>query len=291
MRLRQSHTLACLLTFSTACLVNSTLPGTAQTERTLQLSANSILPVPAPQAPRSAWVNEGTRQRLEELVDGVALRGFRYAGANASAPTVLFFNGNGMTVFHADRLYREFARIGPSVVVYDYRGFGFSNGTPDLMRFRNDGLHLYDHIVASAPNHRVVVFGASMGTAIAAYVASQRPVAGLILGMPIASAEEELPVYGRLMGLPAQQLENATPNAEARAIFDETALVGQSSAPLLIIHGTADEVVPITQGRAVFAASASPQKRMVEVPGAGHGAAVTSPEAAFAVLQFLQAVR
>lgn len=259
--------------------------------RALELSANAILPVPAPRAPQSAWLNEGIRHRLVEQIAGVLLRGYRYAGTDPRAPTLLFFNGNGMTVFGADRLYRELARLGSTVVVYDYRGFGFSNGTPDMVKFREDGLQLYDRLSAAAPGHRVAVFGVSLGTAMATYVASQRPVAGLILGMPIASAEEELPVYGRLLGYPAAQLAMAVPTAEAKAIFDEVGMVAQSKAPLLILHGTADEVVPITQGRKVLAASASPSKNMVEVAGAGHGAAIASPEAVLALAGFLQALR
>lgn len=265
--------------------------GLGQTGRALELSANAILPVPAPSAPRSEWLNEGLRHRLMEEIAGVALRGYRYAGSDPGAPTLLFFNGNGMTVQRADRLYREIARLGPTVVVYDYRGFGFSNGTPDMMAFRNDGLQLYDRLAAVAPQHRVVVFGVSLGTAMAAYVASQRPVTGLILGMPIASAQEELPVYGRLLGYPAEQLAHASPTSEAKTIFDEVGMVRQSKAPLLILHGTADEVVPIEQGREVLAASMAPDKRMVEVPGAGHSAAVASAESVLAVASFLQKLR
>lgn len=257
----------------------------------LELSANAILPVPAPRAPQSAWLSEGMRQRLVEEITGVPLRGYRYAGADPQAPTLLFFNGNGMTVFGADRLYRELARLGPTVVVYDYRGFGFSNGTPDMMKFREDGLQLYDRLAAAAPGHRVAVFGVSLGTAMATYVASQRAVAGLILGMPIASAQEELPVYGRLLGYPPAQLAAAVPSPEARAAFDEVGMVGRSQAPLLILHGTADDVVPIAQGREVLAASASARKQMVEVPGAGHGAAIVSPEAVLALAGFLQELR
>ena len=263
----------------------------ADTARLLELPANTILPVPAPRAPRSEWLNEGIRHKLLEEIAGVPLRGYRYAGSDPGAPTLLFFNGNGMTVLRADRLYRELALLGPTVVVYDYRGFGFSNGTPDLKSFREDGLQLYDRLAVAAPGHRVVVFGVSLGTAMATYVASQRPVAGLVLGMPIASAAEELPVYGRLLGYPAEQLAHAARTDEATAIFDEVGMVRQSKAPLLILHGTADEVVPIAQGREVLAASSAAQKRMVEVPGAGHNAAVASPEAVVALAGFLQSLR
>ena len=81
------------------------------------------------------------------------------------------------------------------------------------------------------------------------------------------------------------------PSAEAREIFDEVGMVRRSTAPLLILHGTADQVVPVTQGREVMKASASVRKRMVEVPGAGHDAAVASPESIAALVAFLHSVR
>ena len=254
------------------------------------LSANTILPRPAPRSPHSAWRSEPGRETVEQNIGGQTLRGYRYTGTDPGAPLLLFFNGNGMPTQRADMLYRQLASLGPSVVVFDYRGFGFSDGSPDVMGFRTDGLDLYDRLLASAPGRRVVVFGVSLGTAMAAYIASERPVAGLILGMPIASAAQELPVFGRLLGYPSSQLIEAVPSAEAKAIFDEVDLVARSRAPLLIVHGADDEVVPIAQGRQVLAASASPQKRMVEVSGAGHSAAVASVEAALAIAQFLNAL-
>jgi len=248
-----------------------------------EVSANIIIPDPPPRTPVSQWHDATGRSAVSAKLDSAALRGFRYQGRDVNAPTILFFNGNGMTADQADGLYRSIAALGPSVVVYDYRGYGFSSGQPDLMTFRQDGLSLYDQTANAAPNHRVVVYGFSMGTAIASYIATQRPVTALILAAPIASAEEEFPVFAKLMGYPPGQ----RPDANAGQVFGEAKMAAQTKAPLLVLHGNADELVPIEQGREVFAASAAPIKKFVMLPGVGHNSTADNPVSMRAVSEFL----
>jgi pimeloyl-ACP methyl ester carboxylesterase len=204
---------------------------------------------------------------------------------------VLFFNGNGMTVAASDTLYRQIASLGPNVVVYDYRGYGFSTGAPDLSSYRADALRIYDDLNAATANHRVVLYGFSMGTAIATYIASQRELTGLILAAPIASAEEEFPIYAARLGYPASSIDNSRPSLEARDIFGEATMIMKSHAPLLVLHGTADTLVPINQGHEVFASSPSLEKRMVELDGATHNQTASQPESFKAVQQFLNSLR
>ena len=277
----------CTFAVLSACLALP-LSSTAQTGFKTEISADLIIPQPPPTTPISEWKDEGTRKAVSLQVAGATLHGFRYTGASANTPEVLFFNGNGMTVTHTDRFYRALAALGPSVTVYDYRGYGFSKGAPSLINFREDGLRAYDDLAKSAAGGRVIVYGASMGTAVAAYVASQRPLAGLVLGMPIASAEEELPVYGQLIGFSPTQLAATIPSAEASDIFGETALVKRSKAPLLVLGGANDDVVPVRQAHEVFAASLAANKKIIVVPGAGHNEVILSPLAMSGVGSFLQ---
>lgn len=271
-------TFALLIACSTpvACMAQMTGPK-------VEVSADIIIPQPPPDAPISEWHDELGRKAVRLDSRATHLRGFRYQGSNPKAPELIFFNGNGMTVLSMDRFYRALAALGPSVTAYDYRGYGFSAGPATLAGFRDDGLVIFDNVTASAPGKRVIVYGASMGTAVAAAVASQRPLAGLILGMPIASAEEEFPVYGRLIGFAPEQIAQAKPSSEASAIFGETSLVHQSKAPLLVLGGGADHIVPVAQAREVFAASPATNKRIVEIPQAGHNDVILSSEAMNAV--------
>ena len=259
----------------------------SQTHASNEMPANIIIPDPPPSAPIEQWRADSGRTPVSFDLHGATVRGFRYDGTDPNAPTLLFFNGNGMTVLRADALYRRLAELGPSVVVYDYRGYGFSGGKPDLMTYRNDALLLYDRAAASAPGHRVVVYGYSMGTTAASYIASERPVAALILAAPIGSAEEEFPVYAKLIGYSTEFIQTHKPSADAKLIFGEVALVARSKAPLLVLHGTADFLIPVEQSREVLSASPSPSKRLVELPGADHNATPEESASFDAISQLL----
>jgi pimeloyl-ACP methyl ester carboxylesterase len=253
----------------------------------IELQPNLIIPNPPPSASLADWTASNGRTPITNERDDATLRGFRYTGANPQGRAILFFNGNGMVVAASDALYRRLAALGPDVYVFDYRGYGFSTGAPDVATYRADGLHLYDALAAATPNHRVIVYGFSMGTAMASYVASVREVRGLILAAPIASAQEEFPIFEARMGYPASSIADSHPSPEAKDIFDETGLVEKSHAPLLILHGTADSLVPIRQGREIFGSSNSVQKQMVELKDAEHNQAASQPESFAAVQKFL----
>ena len=197
---------------------------------------------------------------------------------------ILFLNGNAMTIDDAQPFYRDLAVRGADVTVYDYRGYGFSTGKPDVMDFRRDSSTIYDQLASAGP---VVVYGFSMGTAMATYVASQRKVTGLILAGTIASAEEEFPIFGRAQGFSAAKIANMVPSPDAIGAFGEKDLIQKSSAPLLMLHGESDQLVPIQQGREVFAASPSNSKTFKSLPSTTHNETVESPAALIAVRTFL----
>ena len=281
------------------------------------MPANGVIPQPPPTAPMREWTDGPGRFRIELDADGAKLRGWDYKAGLAGAarrdaqvqakgtgsalgrvgaamgasheeggsavdkdvPIIVFFNGNAMTVYGAEALYQRMARMGAEVVVYDYRGYGFSEGTADVEAFRRDALSIFDKVAREYPGRRVVVYGFSMGTAIAAHVAEERKVGGLVLAAAFATAEEELPVFARRMGVSAAELAGLTPDAEAKAAFDEVAMVRaagerNAGAPLLMLHGRDDTLVPLAQGREVFQASPVKRKLFVELPGAGHAQTV-----------------
>jgi pimeloyl-ACP methyl ester carboxylesterase len=253
-----------------------------------QMSAN-ILIAKATQHPAfSAWDTATNRATLDTTIGDATLRGYLYDGMDPKAPTILFFNGENGLINQSDSLYRSLAALGPTVIVYDYRGIGFSTGKPDVAQFREDGLDLYDKIVRSIrPNHPVIVYGFSLGTAIASYISSQRPVAALVLAAPMASATDEFPIYARLLG---NGYANATPSSEAIKVLDEPSLVAQSQSPLLVIHSSTDFLVPVAQGQKVFAASTAPAKQFVLIPAAAHGVTPGSPAALKAIKQLLTTI-
>ena len=208
------------------------------------------------------------------------------AAAGRGIPVVVFFNGNLMTIERADDLYRKLSMLGVEVVVYDYRGYGFSEGQPDVGSFRSDALAIYDKVVKEYAGRRVLVYGFSLGTAMAAYVASERRVDGVVLAAPFATAEEEMPVFARRMGFGPEAIRTMVPGDDAKVAFDEVGMMRRSSAPLLVLSGSADVLVPMAQGRKVEAASPAREKRFVELRGAQHHETVYATAAWEAIGRF-----
>ncbi len=247
---------------------------------------NEVLPSSPPVAPLAHWTAAVGRDVESLQVPGAVLRGWTfYLGKHDTRrPHVLFFNGNAMEIDTAQSVYHQLAIQGPEVTAFDYRGYGFSEGKADVMQFRKDALAIYDKEAAAGP---VIVYGFSLGTAMATYVASQRKIAGLILAGTIARADEEFPVFARATGLSASSIARMTPSSDAETAFDEVGMIARSNAPLLMIHGENDSLVPIQQGREVFAACPAKQKQFVSVPGAGHNEAVDSEQGLEAFRKFV----
>lgn len=308
-----------------AVVLGATLP-LQQVAGAQVVPANGVIPQPPPTAPMQEWTDGPGRFRVELDTNGAKLRGWDYkaglagaarhdaqvqskgtgsalgrveaamgashddvgAAADKDVPLIVFFNGNTMTVYGAEALYQRMARMGAEVVVYDYRGYGFSEGTADVDAFRGDALAIYDKVLREYPGRRVVVYGYSLGTAMAAHVAAERKVGGLVLAAAFASAQEELPLFARRMGLPAEEIAALTPDDGAKVAFDEVGMVREAGrrnagAPLLMLHGRDDTLVPLEQGREVFQASPVKQKKFVEIPGADHRETVFA-EGAFRAL-------
>ena len=172
---------------------------------------------------------------------------------------VLFFHGTPSTL--SDTVWRlpELQKSGLGVMAIDYRGYGSSTGTPSELGLHTDARAAIDFIRAAAPTSKVAVFGESFGTGIAIALARERPVAGVLLNAPYASVRRLFELRGP--PLPYRWLLTDQ--------FDSEALIGAVGVPVMILHGTADTNVPVTEARRLYAAAREP-KIMIEVKGAGH---------------------
>jgi len=266
-------------------------PVRAQTQPT-PVPANALVPRAPRSAPISAWTPDAGRSLLSANVDGAVLRGFAYRGSDPRMRlTVLYFGGSGSPLNGAG-FPSVVAQLGPNVVAYDYRGFGWSTGTAEISALRDDALKLFDITAAGAggPAH-VVMLGYSFGTPLAAYVASERPVRGLILISSLSTLKEQLTfLLTTTRGMTPQEA-NALPYSDgARIYYDVTQMVSKSTAPLLVIHGEADRNVSVAEGREVYAAGAGAPKRLVTIPNATHNAP-GQPESLDAMKAFFNTLR
>lgn len=192
--------------------------------------------------------------------DGVRLHGW-HLPAPGARNLLLFCHGNAGNISHRlDNLARLHA-AGVAVFIFDYRGYGLSQGSPSEKGMYLDAEAAWDwsQSQAHAQNGRVVIFGRSLGGVAGVYLASRRHPAGLILESTftdlgaMAKAFFPLPGMGKLLG----------------GRFDSLGRAPKVSCPVLMLHGDADDIVPYALGQKLFAALPAP-KAFVTLKQAGH---------------------
>jgi uncharacterized protein len=216
------------------------------------------LPDTEREAPAESGLS-GVQEVTLDTPDGARLIAW-YAAAKPGKPTLLYFHGNaGSLSDRADRIQR-FAGAGYGVFMPSYRGYSGSTGSPSEAALNADARLAYDHLRGLGLAERaIVLYGESLGSGVAVQLASERPVAALILDAPYTS----LPDVGKLFypALPVQTLMVDR--------FDSKHRIGEVRAPILILHGTNDTVVPLTLGQELFEAAPEP-KEIAVLKGAGH---------------------
>jgi uncharacterized protein len=194
--------------------------------------------------------------------DGVALHAWWFE-ADPEAPAVLFFHGNAGTIgdrlFQADGMLRE----GVSILLLSYRGYGRSGGRPSERGLALDaeaGLRWVAERTGGPG--RVVVHGRSLGGAVAGGLVAEHPeVAGLILESTFTDLEAmAASVYPFLPRFLLRRL---------RGHFDTRTALARVQSPILVIHGTRDEIVPFSMGTELRDAAPG-DPHFLEVPGARH---------------------
>jgi fermentation-respiration switch protein FrsA (DUF1100 family) len=194
-----------------------------------------------------------------EAEDGVKLHGW-YVPSDEAVATLLFFHGNAGNITH--RLWNIFYlhHLKLNVFIFDYRGFGRSEGDPDEDDIYLDSQAAYDTVLAqpgvTAPS--LFIFGRSLGGTFASYTAAKNPAAGLILESTFTNAVDI-----------ADKLIPILPGWLVSSEFDTVGHVSQLKIPKLFIHGTRDTIIPFTQGRELYKAAAEP-KEFYSIVGAGH---------------------
>ncbi|MPZ58191.1 MAG: alpha/beta fold hydrolase [Rhizobiales bacterium] len=208
-------------------------------------------------APTSAGLAQAEEVTLQ-TADGERVIAW-HVPAQGENPVVLYFQGNGGGLnLRADR-FRRLVSSGIGLVALNYRGYGGSSGSPSEAGLIADAMAAYDFAAARYPAERIAVWGESLGTGVAAALAAQRPVARVILESPYTSiADIAAAVY---WFVPVRLLIKDPFRSDQR--------IGKVSAPVLVLHGALDNIVPIEYGERLYALIRAP-KRFLRLTNAGH---------------------
>ena len=191
--------------------------------------------------------------------DGIKLKGW-YVPAQESRGVVLFFHGNAGNISHRLDSLRIFNELTLDTLIFDYRGYGRSDGKVSEQGTYRDADAVWHYLTEkrSFDAAEIVIFGRSLGAAIAAYVANRHTPGALILESGFVSVPEMAAAL--YPWLPARQL--------TRIKYPTGEYLKTVACPVLIVHSRDDEIIPFGQGRTLFELASEP-KHFLELRG-GH---------------------
>jgi uncharacterized protein len=219
--------------------------------------------------PSRMAVTQEIPSRVENVwfnsADGTRLNGWFFASqTKPEHATMIFFHGNGGNIANVSWMAQRFANHGFSVLIFDYRGYGASDG----VAARESDLYADgDAAVAFVMNNKgvhpeqIVLYGHSLGTAIVADVASRRTFGALVLESGFSSASsvatKALPWLPRFLHFLGKNR------------FESARKLNSVKCPILIVHGDPDGTIPTSEAQLLYAAANEPKKLLI-IPGAGH---------------------
>jgi fermentation-respiration switch protein FrsA (DUF1100 family) len=210
----------------------------------------------APSGATDAWFT---------TADGYRLHGWFFESSmQPSTATIIFFHGNSGNISNVGWVGQWFAERGFNALLVDYRGYGASDGEPSgESGLYADGDAAVGFVLNEKREHpqRIVLYGTSLGTTVVADLASRGEVGALIIESGLSSSSS-LATH-RFWWLP-QSLHFLGKND-----FESAQKLGKVKAPVLIVHGDPDPVIPTSEARLLFEAANQP-KRLLIFPGAGH---------------------
>lgn len=238
------------------------------------ITVTEKLVFPATRYDFAPWPEDIRRRDVAIPVAGDAtLRGW-FLEKPGARRVALYFYGNGQHLIAASPdLFSIAETLDASVLCVDYRGYGWSGGTPSVAHAGDDALAAFDRLQSlNAAKLPALVIGWSLGTGYATYVAAHRDAAALLLFAPFTSAKDvvagqndRLPWFADLLfsfkASPALQNDRSQP-------IDQ---IGRVTEPLLVVHGTRDPVIPYKLGKKLVHLAPSKTKHLCTLEGMDHG--------------------
>jgi fermentation-respiration switch protein FrsA (DUF1100 family) len=194
-----------------------------------------------------------------EAADGVKLHGWWVP--KAGAPVFVWFHGNAGNISHRlENIKLLHDLVGVQVFIFDYREYGRSQGRISREGTFKDAAAAYHYVTATrgVPAENLILFGRSLGSALATDLAIKKPCRALILESAFTNSSE----MAKMM---APFLFDWRPKIP----YDNLGKIDKVKVPVFVIHGAHDEIIPVDMGRRVFAAANEP-KELYIIPGAHH---------------------
>jgi fermentation-respiration switch protein FrsA (DUF1100 family) len=189
--------------------------------------------------------------------DGTRLVGWHIRAARDAAPLIVWFHGNGGNITERAPIAEEFARRGFSVFLFDWRGYGKSEGVPTEEALYQDALGAYDVAAHDLHAQSIVFYGESLGGPYAAYVASRRNASAVVIENSFPSLKD----LGNAMYFPLGWFAGRAMNT--------VGWLNKANVRVLVLHGKHDQVIPFALGQRLFDELRTP-KAMFVSEDAGH---------------------
>ncbi|KTC76992.1 alpha/beta hydrolase [Legionella brunensis] len=218
----------------------------------------NLLYFPAKEVPsRKIFQAEDLQVVKFTTTDGIHLNSW-YKPALANRPTILYLHGNAGHIGYRMPLVRQFLAKGFGVLLLEYRGYGGNQGKPTEQGLYQDAEAALNFLQQQdVAIEQIVLYGESLGTGVAIYMAIEHPVCAVILQSPYTSMTQVAYYHYPWIFIPPWDK------------FDSLSRISQLKSPLLILHGESDAIVPYQQARELFA-NANEPKQLVSIPGKGH---------------------
>ncbi len=219
-----------------------------------------------PQKTRRTAAPVGSQDITIEIAENITL-GCRFFGTAPEAPTLLYFHGNGETVTDYDLIAPRYCSHGMNIFIATYRGYGWSDGSPDVTSMFKDAATVCTKVVAwlqqvgySGP---LFVMGRSLGSASAIDLAlnHEKQLKGLIIESGFA---DTLPL-ARALGLDLSEEE-----IDEKDCFNNREKIARVKLATFIMHGGRDQLIPADQAEGLQMSSGARNKQFVLIPGADH---------------------
>jgi uncharacterized protein len=216
----------------------------------LYLTQRALMYFPDPQRIRPAAVGlVGAEDILLGTADGERVVTW-HVRPRDERTVVLYLHGNGGALSHRAERFRALTDDGTGLVAIDYRGYGGSTGRPTEAGLAIDAEAAYAYAAKRYPAERIAIWGESLGTGVAVALAAKRPVGHIVLEAPFTAAVD----------LAARQYPFLPVRWLMKDQFRSDLRIDAVTAPLLILHGGRDPIVPIAYGERLFALANEPKR-------------------------------